>query len=78
MGEDLIELTIKTWQPISPEPLTAEDAAEIVDSVSGFVAALRRWQTLADFSGPSLTFRSDRPGAGLPSAPARPGRGVEE
>lgn len=35
--------TIEAWQPLSPVPLTEEDAAEIVTSMKGFLSVLREW-----------------------------------
>jgi hypothetical protein len=45
VDRSLSELTIETWQSLSPVPLTEADAAEIVDDFMGFVSVLRRWKT---------------------------------
>lgn len=44
MDRSLSELTIETWQSLSPVPLTEADAAEIVADFMGFVSVLRRWK----------------------------------
>lgn len=40
--EAFLEMTIKTWQPLSKQPLTMADAQEIAESMIGFFAALAR------------------------------------
>lgn len=58
--QKLTEQTIATWQPRIQRNLSAEDAREIVDNISGFFTVLAAWsrQEGQDTSGPSNT-RSD-------------------
>jgi len=42
-SDELIKKTIKMWQPYSKEPLTREDAREIIQNVTGFFDILARW-----------------------------------
>ena len=42
LSDDFLKDTIKVWQPLSAEPLTAADAREIAESMTGFFAALAR------------------------------------
>ncbi len=72
MADSLIALTIETWQPLSPTPLTAEDAAEIISSFSAFVTVLRRWQTLAKAE------EDERPTKTSPNAPQFPKSGHQD
>jgi hypothetical protein len=41
--EDFLEETIRVWQPYAKEPLSREDAREILANVSGFFRVLRAW-----------------------------------
>lgn len=41
--DDLIEETIRVWQPFSPDPLTPEDAREILLNVTTYFDMLLRW-----------------------------------
>lgn len=38
-----LQETIKVWQPFSKEPLTLEDAREIVSNMVGFFEVLMEW-----------------------------------
>ena len=40
---DLLDATIEAFQPLSPELLSREDAAEILDNLGRFGAILQRW-----------------------------------
>ena len=53
MDSDLLAHTIEAWQPLSPTPLTAADAVEIVESMKGFFDVLRRWQAEATVTPPA-------------------------
>ena len=41
--EEFLEKTIKFWQPYSKEPLTREDAREIIQNFVGFFEVLMEW-----------------------------------
>ena len=41
--EEFLNKTIKLWQPYSKEPLTREDAREIVQNFVGFFEVLMEW-----------------------------------
>jgi len=41
---DIIDQTIKAWQPYYEKELTSEDAREIVTNVSDFFKILQRWK----------------------------------
>jgi hypothetical protein len=43
----LLEETIRVWQPRSSRQLTAEDARQMVENVSGFFSTLQRWSAAA-------------------------------
>lgn len=43
ISDELIEKTIKEWQPYSKEPLTKEDAREIIETVTRVYDVLARW-----------------------------------
>jgi hypothetical protein len=38
-----IELTLLFWQPRAPKNLTAEDARQMIENVTGFFAQLEAW-----------------------------------
>ena len=40
---DFLDRTIAVWQPLSPKPLTREDAREIIENAVGFYSTLIRW-----------------------------------
>ena len=40
--ETFLQATVKTWQPLSREPLTMADAEEIAESMTGYFSALAR------------------------------------
>ena len=40
---NLLDATVAAFQPLSPEPLSREDAAEIIDNLGRFGAILQRW-----------------------------------
>lgn len=40
---DFLDQTIAVWQPLSPKPLTREDAREIIENAVGFYGTLIRW-----------------------------------
>lgn len=40
---DFLEETIAFWQPLSPRPLSREDARQMTANVSGFFAVLAEW-----------------------------------
>ena len=44
MDPGVIDGTILAWQPLSKEPLTAADAAEIDHNVRGFIDIITRWK----------------------------------
>ena len=44
----LLEETIRFWQPRSSRTLTAEDARQMVENVTGFFSTLQRWSAAAD------------------------------
>lgn len=39
-SKELLEKTIKVWQPHSPEPLSLDDAQEILDNAIGLYSYL--------------------------------------
>lgn len=41
--EDILDQTLRVWQPYAKEPLSREDAREIVANVTGFFRVLRAW-----------------------------------
>lgn len=41
---EIIEYTLRTWQPRTTLDLTAEDARQIIENVAGFFTVLNRWQ----------------------------------
>ena len=48
--EDLIERTIKLWQPYYPFQLTREDAREIIENMKAFYSLLIEWQEREDLA----------------------------
>lgn len=52
--EKLIDDTLAVWQPLSPRPLSREDAREIRENLTGFFLLLLRWQAAAA-TGPATT-----------------------
>ena len=50
---DFLDQTIAVWQPLSLEPLTREDAREIVQNAVGFYGTLIRWGQEAQAADPS-------------------------
>jgi hypothetical protein len=44
----LLEETIRFWQPRSSRQLTAEDARQMVENVTGFFTTLQGWSAAAD------------------------------
>jgi hypothetical protein len=44
----LLEETIRFWQPRTSRPLTAEDARQMVENVTGFFTILQSWSVAAD------------------------------
>ena len=40
---EFLDRTIAVWQPLSPKPLTREDAREIIENAVGFYGTLIRW-----------------------------------
>jgi hypothetical protein len=43
IDDDLIDRTLKTWQPRIDHPLSRNDARQIIDNVSGFFSILAEW-----------------------------------
>ncbi len=43
MKDSLLKRTIEVWQPYSDEPLTEDDAREIIRNISGFFDTLASW-----------------------------------
>lgn len=43
-----LKKTLVTWQPLSPRPLSEEDAREIRQNVVGFFALLAEWDAAAE------------------------------
>ncbi len=43
IDEAFLDRTIAVWQPLSPTPLTREDAREIIENAVGFYGTLIRW-----------------------------------
>lgn len=41
--QDLIEQTLRVWQPHTDRELTLEDAREIIENISGFFHLLLTW-----------------------------------
>jgi len=41
---EFLDETIAVWQPYSPQPLTREDAREIIHNVTGFFSILMEWE----------------------------------
>ncbi|RLC88205.1 MAG: hypothetical protein DRJ03_03405 [Chloroflexi bacterium] len=50
IDNDFLDETIQVWQPLSPEPLTREDAREIIENSVGFYGTLIRWAQEASVS----------------------------
>ena len=48
---DFLDRTIAVWQPLSPKPLTREDAREIIENAVGFYGTLIRWALEAKPAG---------------------------
>ena len=44
----LIDKTIQEWQSYSAEPLSPQDAEEIIRNMSGFFETLNRWHQLKE------------------------------
>lgn len=44
LSDRLLQLTLETWGPYSPVPMSRADAEEAVTNVLGFIATLRRWK----------------------------------
>jgi len=42
-NQDIARWTIEFWQPHCTQPLTPEDASEIISNVTGFVRVLAEW-----------------------------------
>ena len=42
-NDNLIDRTIKTWQPHSDSNVSREDARQIVENVTGFFAIVAEW-----------------------------------
>ncbi|PZR70518.1 MAG: hypothetical protein DLM66_03780 [Candidatus Dormiibacter spiritus] len=42
-----LEATIEVWQPLSPVPLTEEDARQILHNMTGFFNLLISWEAAA-------------------------------
>jgi hypothetical protein len=47
LSSEFLDDTIREWQPYSREPLTREDAREIIFNVTGFMHILMRWERAA-------------------------------
>ena len=47
-SKESLDETIRVWQPLSKEPLTYQDAVEIVDNAAGFYGTLLRWAREAE------------------------------
>jgi hypothetical protein len=43
-SDELLDETIRVWQPSYRQPLTREDAREIIYSVTSYVRMLMRWR----------------------------------
>jgi|GEM_PF-1112289 len=43
-SKEILEKTIRMWQPLSEEQLTEEDAREIVENLTGFFSLLGEWE----------------------------------
>ena len=43
-SKELLEKTIRVWQPLGEEKLTEEDAREIVENLTGFFSLLGEWE----------------------------------
>jgi hypothetical protein len=41
--QELVDLTLEVWQPLSSRQLSDEDAREILANVTGFFGALAKW-----------------------------------
>ncbi len=41
-SKEFLDETIRVWQPLSKEPLTYQDAVEIIDNAVGFYGTLLR------------------------------------
>ena len=41
-SKEFLDETIRVWQPLSKEPLTYQDAVEIIDNAVGFYGVLLR------------------------------------
>lgn len=43
IDDDLIDRTLKTWQPRVDHQLSRDDADQIIENVSGFFSILAEW-----------------------------------
>jgi hypothetical protein len=43
-SKEILEKTIRVWQPLSEKQLTEEDAREIVENLTGFFSLLGEWE----------------------------------
>lgn len=43
--DNLIDRTLKVWQPRNSQPLSDEDARAILENVKGFFTLLLEWET---------------------------------
>jgi hypothetical protein len=58
--QDLLENTIRFWQPRSSRPLTREDARQAVENVVGFFTTLQNWSSAADCRSVALEAEARR------------------
>ncbi len=42
-SEDFLDETLRVWQPYAREPLSREDAREIIANITGFFRVLHAW-----------------------------------
>lgn len=66
MDPGVIGGTILAWQPVSKEPLTAADAAEIDHNVREFIDIMTRWKAEAEAKAAAERPEGDPPPAPMP------------
>lgn len=66
MDPGVIGGTILAWQPLSKEPLTAADAAEIDHNVREFIDIMTRWKAKDEAKAAAERPEGDRPPAPTP------------
>lgn len=55
----VLDDTMKFWQPRTSRQLTAEDARQALENISGFFATLQRWADAAESSSPETEEEKD-------------------